>query len=218
MPKFVYYSKIYEDPESAVEDFFKSTKNLAIERLGKLPKEQLPPCEPRIRALYFETYYLVSLAFHNASIVMCGVLLEALLKDILYFKEEFDKEIEFFDAIEKCKGAGYIMEEEASWLHEVRTEIRNLYVHFNVGEIAKSAAKMFGIEGEVLDVGFRGWDLNLETGEITEKIFYGDELRSIYLLAKVRIDEKRSTPLFLEVDKFTRDMCKRHFSKSPTKT
>lgn len=212
VPEFIYYSKIYEDPKNAIEHYFKSMNDLAIQRLSKLPKEQLPHCEPRIRVLYFETYFLVSLAFHNASIVMCGVLLEAVLKDILYFKEKFDEEIEFYDAIEKCKKGGYITKEEASWLHDVRKRIRNLYVHARVGEVVKIAAKMAGIEGKVLDVGFRGWEFNLETGETTEKIFYGSELRPIDLLAKTKIDEQISLPLFLKVDEFTRAVCKRHFA------
>ncbi len=217
--------KIYSDPEKDVDGWFKKDRDSIVACLKQMPSDDLSLyAEPRIRKLYFETYFLISLGLHNASIVMCGVLLEALLKEIIFFRERKDltdivsaKNADFGHAIKFCESKGYITDTEAEWLRKIKDEIRNRYLHSNVDAIAKG-------------IGYPAWEIKfknieeliskikkIQSGAMdlgAPKIITGDDLRPISDIAKAQIDEKRSLPLFLEVDNFTREMVRRHFEEN----
>lgn len=220
--------KIYFDPKKDVDDWFAREKDYIVDRLGKLPSDDLSIyAEPRLRKLYHETYFLVSLGMHNASIVMCGVLLEALLKEVIYNKagKELsdivgEKNANLGRAINFCYYKRYITENDQIWLKEVKDDIRNKYLHSNVGTISKGAV-------------FEVWSIfhktpeellsilqDIRSGKIElppPKLMTGDDLRVISDIAKGQIDEKRSLPFFLEVDKFVREIIKKHFEVKETK-
>lgn len=171
-PKFVRYTRIWSDAEKEIPQLLDGMKEDSIKRLKKLPSEQLPFAEPRVRMLYFEAHYLTTFGFFNASIVISCILLEALLKEILFFRDNITEDMTFSEAIKKCKKRDYITEDEAKWLRFVKDNIRNWYVHSNIEKIAK-------------DVGFQAWYVDLKTGEIGEKVLFGDEMRAIYDIAKM---------------------------------
>lgn len=189
-PRVILYSRIWSDAEKEIPQLLDQMEKPSIERLKQLPAEQLPSTEPRIRMLYFEAHYLTTLGFFNASIVISCILLEALLKEILYFRDKTTRDLHFGDAINMCKKRGYISGDEAEWLNEVRNNIRNWYVHSNIEKIAKS-------------IGFRGWELDAARGKVEEKILFGNEVRAIYDIGKRELDTKLAIPFFLAVDEFT---------------
>lgn len=197
-PKFIRYTKIWSDAEKEIPQLLDGMKQNSIERLKKLPFEQLPFAETRIRMLYFEAHYLTTFGFFNASIVISCILLEAILKEILFFRDKVTKDMYFSTAIDECQKRDYITEGEAEWLRYVKNNIRNWYVHSNIEKIAK-------------DVGFGAWYVDLKTGEIGRDVLFGDDIRAIYDVAKNVLDTKIAIPFFLKVDKFTRKMCRRHF-------
>jgi len=218
----VLYPKIYTDPEKEVDDWFKNSRASIVDRLKKLPSDNLSIyAEPRVRALYGQTYMLFSLGFNNATIVMCGVLLEAMLKEVIYFREKRDfteivgiENADFGRAINFCEDKGYITEDEAERLRKLKDQIRNPYLHSNVERITK-------------DMGVLGWEIQFRSPEelleklklIKEgklelpkpKMVAVNDLRAIGDIIKGEIDEKTALPLFLEVDAFVRMMIKRHF-------
>ncbi|MBI2107283.1 hypothetical protein HYT57_04845 [Candidatus Woesearchaeota archaeon] len=222
--------QIYKTPEDAFEKFIQNSKNEFIDRIKQFPNEELPPVEAGIRKLYYETYYLCALSFHNATIILCGVLCEALLKDLIYSKEKKEAhEIQeigetnatFGNVITFCSKKGYIDSEETVWFRKIKNEIRNLYQHINVKKVV---TKTFG--GQPFYMAQKIQIPKNASGEELLKILKdakdnpqfdtlisGEEIRPLYDLEKGRIDEQRSLPLFLEVDKFLRDFTKKHFHR-----
>jgi hypothetical protein len=217
---------IYTTPEEAFEKFTQNRKNDFLERIKQLPDEELPHVELRVRKLYFETYYLCALDFHNATIVMCGVLCEALLKELIYDKERRElteivgeKIATFGTAINYCLDKKYITEEEANWFKNIKNIIRDLYQHSNVKKIVKSsyggepyyrAQKIEipeNVKGEELLKLMRDAIKNPKPNTFIS----GRDIRSVYDVQKSRIDEIRSLPLFLDVDKFLRKFAEKYF-------
>jgi len=218
----ILYPKIYIDPEREVETWFRNNKVEIIGRLKKLPSDNLSIyAEPRVRALYGQTYQIFTLGFNNATIVMCGILVEAMLKEIIFFKENKDfteivgiKSADFAHAINFCEKKGYISEGEAKRLRIIKNKIRNPYLHSNIEKITEH-------------IGVRGWEIKYKNPrELLEKmrlmmegklklppskILTGEDLRAIGDIVKGRIDEQISLDLFLEVDSFVRTMIKKHF-------
>lgn len=213
------YNRIYKDPEEAVNNLCsKENKEYIIDRLKKLPSEGFPYYPgPRIVKLWLETYHLASMFFHNATICMCGVLLEALLKETIFLKRNMEladivgkKNADFGRAISFCKKEGYISKDEAKWLEEIKDEIRNPYLHSNIREITEGRA----LPGWVIDStpkDLRNKIESIQSGKIKPVKLTGHECRVIDDVLKGIIDEERSLPLFLEVDKFVRRIVKRHF-------
>src|SRR3989344_1839931 len=97
--------KIFNDKEKYVDRILVDLKKNVEKNLENLPNEELPIMENHLRALYFETYFLLVLGFFNASLILCGVLLESLAKEKLHMAGISDEEIETFTletTIKKC--------------------------------------------------------------------------------------------------------------------
>jgi len=109
--------KIYLDKEKLIEIELASTKDTMSKMLDKLPNEELPFMEPHLRALYFETYFLLVKGFYNASLVLMGILLENIIKEKLFMENIKDEELErmnFGGALIKIKP--FISKEEFKFL------------------------------------------------------------------------------------------------------
>ncbi|MCD4759458.1 hypothetical protein K8R33_01050 [archaeon] len=222
---------IHNGPEKAYKGFVQESEKKFIERIKQLPNEELPHVEVGIRKLYFETYYLCALGFHNATIVMCGILCEALLKDLIYDKEKKEaheigeigeKSATLGNVIIFCSDKKYIDPDEAGWFREIKNNIRDLYQHSNVKKIVK---KTLGGEPVYLEKRIEG-PTKIGAEEFLKRVkevighfkpdglVSGKNMRPLYDLEKGRIDEQRSLPLFLEVDKFLRVFAIKHFKQA----
>lgn len=85
-----------------------------------------------------EAEQLVKLRFNHAGIVVCSILLEATLKELINQKTGEDTaKMRFNSAIDKCRVAGLITEKEFKWLKNVNSLVRNNYIHFNVDQLLK---------------------------------------------------------------------------------
>jgi hypothetical protein len=93
--------------------------------------------EPHLLALYRETYFTTLLGFHNVSIIMQGVLLEALVKEIIYSREQADFQKPFGAAIKRCETEGYLDSDEIEFLTSFKDLIRNLYQHTDIKTLTR---------------------------------------------------------------------------------
>ncbi|MBS3122537.1 hypothetical protein J4434_06670 [Candidatus Woesearchaeota archaeon] len=147
-----------------------------------IPSNKIDLGSSRLNLLYQELHQLVLFGFGNASIVMCGVFLEALLKEILFIKGHYDykRKMDFYLAIKECKQ--YLLKKQYDDLHYIRTIIRNPYQHHNLKQL-------FG------EINFKGVKVN-KLGVSPVKDISSNELRPLETIAKLRCDAETFIPLF----------------------
>src|SRR3989344_7671502 len=104
---------IFGNKEKFIEEYLNDKREKLFENLDKLPNKELPFMESHLRALYFQTYFLIAYGFYNASLVLCGILLETITKERLFNEGVKDEELErmnFGGAISKCKSMNLLDE------------------------------------------------------------------------------------------------------------
>lgn len=218
--------KIYSDKKKLIESELIRTKDILSKMLDKLPNEELPFMENHLRALYFETYFLLAEGFYNAALVLCGILLETVIKEKLFIegiKDENLENINFGQAINKCKEKDFLTDEEISFLEDKKEKLRNPYAHYNKIKLSKG-------------IYFHGWKIEnpveklkelgerVKGGEITEEqarkelikgvpaeLISSEELRPLSQIAKSEMERKGAVNIFLEIDKFVRDFATKYF-------
>jgi len=132
--------KIYPDKEKFIESELDRIKNSLSKMLDKLPNKELPFMEPHLRALYFETYFLLAQEFYNSSLVLMGILLENFAKEKLLMEGTSYEELEkmtFGEVIKKCRQNGILDAEELSFLEKKKNTLRDPYAHHNIMKISK---------------------------------------------------------------------------------
>ena len=97
--------------------------------------------EPRLCQLYYEVYLVTLLGFPNMSLIMQGILLEALVKEIIFLNERSQFHGTFGAAINHCKEKGYIDEgDEFNYLFEFKDKIRNPYQHIDIEKVTDGSS------------------------------------------------------------------------------
>jgi len=220
--------KIYEDIDKAINEYLESMKKTLYENLPKLPNEELPFMEPHLRAIYFQAYYLMAMGFYNTSLVLCGILLENLVKEKLFMNEISDEELEkmnFGQAINKTKNMGLLSEEEIKFLESKKDSLRNPYVHYNKMKLSEGIYyPVWKIPSGEIVPKLIAPDKRVKDGEITEaearpelincinpELMSSKELRPISQTAKSEMEKQFGPQIFCEVDKFTREFAVNHF-------
>ncbi|MFO7872819.1 MAG: hypothetical protein R6U26_04280 [Candidatus Undinarchaeales archaeon] len=199
------------------EKFVKNTLNAfrkqAEERLSSLPPlNNLPFMVPRLRQLYFEMYYVTLIGLNNVSIIMQGVFLEALVKEIIYVNEEEEFKKPFGPAITHCEEQGYLEENNLKFLRKFKNKIRNVYQHIDIEKLSrgiKYPAQIIKFE-DPEDVKKKIKKIRKEGMKPDTLIGY-EELRPIGLIAKNMIEKKEALTLFKKVDEFARELSEKHF-------
>ena len=110
-------------------------ENIRNSKFFQLNTTELPHMEPRLRQAYMDTFCITMMGFWNISIIMQGVLLETLVKEIIFAKEKKDFRGAFGDAIDRCEKKGYLEDTEISFLKRFKDEIRNPYQHIDIKKI-----------------------------------------------------------------------------------
>ncbi|MFZ5955661.1 MAG: hypothetical protein ACOYT4_04495 [Nanoarchaeota archaeon] len=220
-------NKLFDDKNKLVEIELENLKVKLNENLDKLPNEELPFMESHLRALYFQTYFLTAYGFYNASLVLCGILLETITKERLFNEGIKDEEIEkmnFGNAIFKCQSLNYLSQEELNFLKSKRDELRNPYAHYNKIKLTKGK---YVLAGEVLNIveELKELDGLVRSGKITEEqarkklikkgqplmLKSSKEFRPIAHILKSEEDKSQAIPIFLEIDKFVRAFAVKYF-------
>ena len=166
-----------------------------------IPSNKIDLSSTRLNLLYQELHQLVLFGFANPSIVMCGVFLETLLKEILFSKGEYDysNHMDFNSAIEKSKK--YISKEDYNTLHSIRKNLRNPYQHHNLKQLM----------GEVKT---KGCKLNTKTGKLTSwGDVSSDDLRFLETAGKLKYDGETFIRLFTYAHYLSKKLSKQYFFK-----
>jgi hypothetical protein len=188
-----------------------SVSKCVNENYQKMPNiNDQPFMEPHLLSLYRQTHLVTLLNLYNVSIVMQGVLLETLVKEIIYVKEKIDFEKPFGPAIERCRSKSYLDQDELDFLTKFKDTYRNNYQHMNIKKITNDQ-KLDGwaIPLDPKDVGgslLRGIDriMHGKAGD-PQPIGYND-VRAVGQVIKETYDKSQALLLFIEVDKFFREM------------
>lgn len=180
-----------------------------------LSLDDLPHMEPRLRQIHFETYLMTLMGFPNISLILQGVLLEALLKEIIYEKEKEDFYGAYGSALEHCNNKGYVVGDDYRFLDEFREKIRNRYQHVDVKELTEgSFANVYKIKVDKEDPAnsiLKG-TLEILSGKSKPPIRMSPkQMRPLGQIIKQQIDEQVYVEQFLYVDYFVRKMCRRFF-------
>jgi len=217
--------KLYEDIDKSINDYLENMKKTLYENLPKLPNEELPFMECHLRALYFQAHYLTAEGFYNASLVLCGILLESLVKEELFIKGVSDKELEdnmgFGGAINRAKKMNLLSDKEIAFLESKKDSLRNSYAHYNKMKLSDEfQSYVFKVpierlknilertmKGETTDSQSRQELINgIEPETMTPK-----EFRPLAQMGKVEFENRFAIDVFLEIDKFTREFAIKHF-------
>jgi len=219
---------LFEDKDKLIQNELKNLKDKLEVNLIKLPNEELPFMEPHLRALYFQTYFLIAYGFNNSSLVMCGVLLESLIKQRLFDKGISDDEIEKMDlgnVIKRCCKEKIISKEEIDFLKDKKDKLRNPYIHYNQFKLTKGMQTLGWVApGNETVQRLIELDKKVKEGLLTEKeaqmelikgmtpkVISSKEVRAVAQTFKTDIDEKIAIPTFLEIDKFIREFADKYF-------
>lgn len=212
--------------EEKIKIELEQTKNNLSKNFDKLPEEELPFMEPHLRSLYYQIYYLLAYGFYNASIVLVGIFLESITKEILFINGVTDAELEsmeFGPAILECKKRNLLLPEEIIFLFDKKDKIRNPYLHnnqinltkgkyFDIYKISKPVERLINLDKMVKD------------GKLTEQQARGElisglnpeqrdstSLRPLAQVARTQEEEKKAFSIFLDVDKFIRKLAIKYF-------
>jgi hypothetical protein len=175
----------------------------------------MPHMEPRLLQLYLQTYAITLFGYANVSLIMQGVMLEVLLKEIIFEYERKEFHGAFGTAIIHCDKKGYIEKKEIQYLTEFKDKIRNKYQHQDVEELTQgSSVKAYKIPLRKEDIaGHLVKSIqNVVEGvaEPPETITSG-RIRPIDLIMKQAIDEKIYVLQYLQAAGFVKMMAEKHF-------
>src|SRR3989344_2164921 len=210
--------KLYEDKKKFIGLEIEDVRKKLESNLDKLPNEELPFMEPHLRGLYFETYFLLANGFYNASLVLCGILLESIIKEKLFIdgtKDEDLEKINFGVALNKIKL--FISDEEFKFLDDRKLRLRNPYAHYNKMKLSEGIYfPAWTIENPVQKL--IALQERVNKGELTEaqarqelikgvepELMSSKEFRPISQIAKCEKEKSQVTDIFSKIDVFIRE-------------
>lgn len=175
--------------------------------------------EPGLNSLYEDCYQTLLIGRYNASIVMMGVFLEALMKERIRLKTGKDFRKSYGWCIDRLRGikrlkngcvrqlsGGYLIEpKDVAFLDKFRDKVRNIYAHFDEAKLVYGRI-MKGWEipvDEIIDVKkFETTLKEIKSGKRKPLLLHATHpvLRSI---SKLESDRKVAVGLFNLVYDFT---------------
>jgi hypothetical protein len=170
-----------------------------------------------VNQLYWEAYYNAMIGEYHVSLVMQGILMETLVKEIIFLEENKYFSGEFNPSIEHAQKRKYITDSEYDFLKRVKNEIRNPYTHTDVNKLTgRYSTDIFWVEGEegleksvnfVHNVGKKILNNQVKKGRING----GSSGPASYYILNI-VNEKICIPLLNEAYDFLIDICARHFN------
>jgi len=169
------------------------------------PIDQADFGNPRLFFLYEDCYYTLLIGRYNASIVLMGVLLEALMKERIFLKLGIDFHRPYGDCLKKIENEKLMEVRDIQFLRKFKDQVRNLYQHADESRI------LHRVFAPVWPLEFKG-DLSLEKlSQVMENVKSG-RLKPKYLpiadippfrpLIKLAYDRKRAMQLFNQIYDF----------------
>ena len=159
----------------------------------------------RLFFLYEDCYYTLLIGSYNASIVLMGVLLEAIMKERIRLKLGIDFRGPYGACLHKIDSEGLMRAEDIRFLRKFKDETRNPYQHADESKILE------GIFVPVWPLQFEG-ELSLEkleqgferakSGQLKPKLLPAADVPAIRPVVKQAYDRKRAINLFNQVYDF----------------
>lgn len=180
-----------------------------------------PPLNPddlpifRLYFLYEDCYYTLLTGRYNASIVLMGVLLEALMKERIRLKLGIDFQEPYGPCLIKIKEEKLMETEDIKFLEDFKNRTRNLYQHADDKEILKD------IFVPVWPLEFDSFDLKslekaikkVREGELEPILVSAEENPVIRPIVKREIDKKNAMTLFKQVYEFLLKAYDKYFTQ-----
>ena len=180
-----------------------------------LSLDNSPHMEPRLLQLFQQTYQITLLGFANVSLIMQGVMLETLLKEIIFEKERKEFHSPFGAAIKHCVQKGYLEEKEIQYLTEFKDKIRNRYQHQDIEELSQGSSvpayKISLKKGDIAGSIVKGIQDALEGTAGPPEIIESGRIRAIDFIMKQAVDEEIYITQYLQAAWFVKMMARKHF-------
>lgn len=160
---------------------------------------------PRLFFLYEDCYHTLLVGRYNASIVLMGVLLEALMKERNWLKLGINLRQAYGACLKKIKDEKLMRIEDIKFLRRFKDEVRNPYQHADESQIVQGIGlvPVWPIEFkgkptlEKLEKGFK----DIKSGRLKPQLMPADS-PIIRPIVKQTYDRKHATDLFNQVYDF----------------
>ena len=193
-----------KSPLGRYEDIWKRNAE-EIFPLLKPPLNQADLANPRLFFLYEDCYHALLIGRYNGSIVLMGVLLEALMKERISLKLGINFRHAYGRCLKKIEDEKLMKLEDIRFLRKFKDEIRNPYQHADEFEITQGLfvrAWPLQFEGGLslkkLERAFE----NVKSGRLKPKILSAADVPAIRSAAKQAYDRERAIDLFNQVYDF----------------
>ena len=157
---------------------------------------------PKLFSLYMDCYQTLLSGRYNASIVMMGLLLEAIVKTIIFLKCGVEYAKPFGPCLEKIQKHKLMNKDEIKYLYKFKNEIRNPYQHVDDGYILKNIkVPVWPIKYENPEELISQIE-KIKAGDIKPTMMSASEEPAIQPIIKIEYDSKKAIVLFNTVYDF----------------
>lgn len=171
------------------------------------PINQADLPNPRLFFLYEDCYHALLIGRYNASIVLMGVLLEALMKERIWLKLGIEFRHPYGPCLKKIKEERLMEAKDIKFLIRFKDEVRNPYQHADESQILKE------LFVPVWPLEFKG-KLSLQklekvmkdakSGRLKPRLLPAADIPAIRSVVKQAYDRNRAISLFNQVYDFLR--------------
>jgi len=160
---------------------------------------------PKLRSLYQDCYQTLLIGRYNASIVLMGVLVEAICKERIKIKSGEDFQGPLGQCINKIESENWMKYKDIKFLRGFKDEIRNKYQHFDEFEILKG--KFFEVyplkfEKNLSPKKLKKFIKKIKTGEVKSSYVEAANIHGLRAPAKKTYDKYLAIALFDQIHFF----------------
>lgn len=187
---------------------YKENWNNNAEEIFPLIRPELNQADlsnPRLFFLYMDCYHTLLIGRYNASIILMGVLLEALMKERIWLKIGINFTKPYGPCLKKIKEEKLMKKEDIRFLERFKDEVRNLYQHSDESKILQGVFIPVwpfhfeeGISFEKLERAVE----DSKSGRLKPKWLPAAEIPAIRSIAKQAYDHRQAIELFNQVYDF----------------
>ena len=181
------------------------------------PLYQNDLASPRLFFLYEDCYHTLLIGKYNASIVLMGVLLEALMKERIWLKLGIYFRGAYGNCLKRIEGKRLMDVKDIGFLRKFKDDVRNLYQHADDAQIVRGLGFVEAIPVDI-DMG-KSVILQLEqaiknarAGKLKPKLIPATD-PLVRDFAKREYDRRRAVGLFNQVYDFLRAAKIKYFNQ-----
>ena len=195
------------EEKSPLEGYKENWNNNAEEIFPLIRPElnQADLSNPRLFFLYEDCYHTLLIGRYNASIILMGVLLEALMKERIWLKLGINFTKPYGSCLQEVEKEKLMKKEDVRFLKRFKDEVRNPYQHSDESKILQGVVIPVwpfhfeeGISFEKLERAVE----DLKSGRLKPKWLPAAEVPAIRSIAKQAYDRRQAIELFNQVYDF----------------